>query len=79
MESGVLLSTELPGTAQQVIQAVTSLGLECVIAKRRTSLYTAGDRNTAWVKASIALRRGGPGMCRTGRVVQHVNSFNIIE
>jgi bifunctional non-homologous end joining protein LigD len=32
-ESGVLLSTELPGTAQQVIQAVTSLGLEGVIAK----------------------------------------------
>jgi len=52
-ESGVLLSTELPGTAHQVVQAVTSLGLEGVIAKRRTSRYTAGDRNTAWVKLKL--------------------------
>jgi bifunctional non-homologous end joining protein LigD len=52
-ESGVLLSTELPGTAQQVIQAVRSVGLEGVIAKRRTSWYTPGDRNTAWVKLKL--------------------------
>jgi bifunctional non-homologous end joining protein LigD len=52
-ESGILLSSELPGTAQQVIAAVTKLGLEGVIAKRKSSRYTPGDRNTAWVKLKL--------------------------
>jgi bifunctional non-homologous end joining protein LigD len=52
-DSGVLLSIELPGTPQQVIDAVQSLGLEGVIAKRRTSRYSTGDRNTAWVKLKL--------------------------
>jgi bifunctional non-homologous end joining protein LigD len=52
-DSGVLLSTELPGTVQQVVQAVQGLGLEGVIAKRRSSRYTPGDRNTAWVKLKL--------------------------
>jgi bifunctional non-homologous end joining protein LigD len=51
--SGVLFSIELPGTAQQVIDAVTRLGLEGVIAKRRSSKYTPGERNTAWVKLKL--------------------------
>ncbi len=51
--SGVLLSIELPGTPQQVIGAVQNLGLEGVIAKRRQSRYTSGDRNTAWVKLKL--------------------------
>ena len=51
--SGVLLSVELPGTAPQVIEAVTSLGLEGIVAKRRTSRYTPGERNTAWVKLKL--------------------------
>jgi bifunctional non-homologous end joining protein LigD len=51
--SGILLSGELEGTAQQVIEAVTGLGLEGVIAKRRNSKYTPGDRNTAWVKLKL--------------------------
>ena len=52
-QSGVLLSGELEGTAQQVIEAVTRLGLEGVIAKRRTSKYTPGDRHAAWVKLKL--------------------------
>ena len=52
-DSGVLLSIELPGTSQQVIAAVRNLGLEGVIAKRRRSPYTPGDRNTAWVKLKL--------------------------
>jgi len=52
-DSGILLSIELPGTAQQVIDAVTSLGLEGVIAKRRSSKYTPGERNNAWVKLKL--------------------------
>ena len=51
--SGVLLSIELPGTPQQVIDAVQNLGLEGVIAKRRQSRYTSGERNTAWVKLKL--------------------------
>ena len=51
--SGLLLSSELPGTAQDVVEAVTGLGLEGVIAKRRGSRYTPGDRNTAWVKLKL--------------------------
>ena len=51
--SGVLLSVELQGSAPQVIEAVTSLGLEGIVAKRRTSRYTPGERNTAWVKLKL--------------------------
>jgi DNA ligase D-like protein (predicted ligase) len=51
--SGVLLSIELPGTARDVVEAVTRLGLEGVIAKRKTSPYTPGDRNNAWVKLKL--------------------------
>jgi bifunctional non-homologous end joining protein LigD len=52
-DSGVLLSIELPGTPQQVIDAVQNLGLEGVIAKRRTSRYSPGDRNISWVKLKL--------------------------
>jgi bifunctional non-homologous end joining protein LigD len=52
-DSGVLLSIELPGTAAQVIAAVQSLGLEGIVAKRRASVYTPGERNTAWVKLKL--------------------------
>jgi bifunctional non-homologous end joining protein LigD len=52
-DSGVLLSIELPGTPARVIAAVQGLGLEGVIAKRKTSRYTPGDRNTAWVKLKL--------------------------
>jgi bifunctional non-homologous end joining protein LigD len=51
--SGVLLSSELPGTAQDVVKAVTSLGLEGVIAKRRTSRYVPGERTADWVKLKL--------------------------
>jgi bifunctional non-homologous end joining protein LigD len=51
--SGVLMSIELEGTAQQVIEAVQRLGLEGVIAKRRHSRYDAGSRNNAWVKLKL--------------------------
>ena len=52
-KSGVLLSIELPGAAAEVIDAVRELGLEGVIAKRRTSRYTPGDRTTAWQKLKL--------------------------
>jgi bifunctional non-homologous end joining protein LigD len=52
-ESGILLSSELPGTARDVVEAVTSLGLEGVIAKRKGSLYVAGERSADWVKLKL--------------------------
>jgi bifunctional non-homologous end joining protein LigD len=36
-----------------VIDAVQSLGLEGVIAKRRTSRYTPGERSAAWIKLKL--------------------------
>jgi bifunctional non-homologous end joining protein LigD len=52
-KSGILLSIELPEAPQQVIEAVTGLGLEGVIAKRRTSRYTPGERHTSWLKLKL--------------------------
>ena len=51
--SGVLLSEELRGSADRVIEAVRGLGLEGVVAKRRDSRYEAGGRGGAWVKLKL--------------------------
>ena len=51
--SGILLSIELPGTPQEVIEAVSGLGLEGIVAKRRSSRYTPGERHSAWVKLKL--------------------------
>jgi len=52
-DSGILLSIELPGTPQEVIEAVSGLGLEGIVAKRRSSRYTPGERHSAWVKLKL--------------------------
>jgi bifunctional non-homologous end joining protein LigD len=52
-DSGVLISQELPGTAEQVIAAVRRLGLEGVIAKRKDSSYQTAQRSGAWVKLKL--------------------------
>jgi bifunctional non-homologous end joining protein LigD len=51
--SGVLLSEPLPGNAQQVIEAVSRIGLEGIVAKRRDSPYQSGERSGAWVKLKL--------------------------
>ena len=51
--SGILLSEPLPGTSKQVIEAVSRIGLEGIVAKRRDSLYQSGDRSGAWVKLKL--------------------------
>ena len=51
--SGILLSQELRGTAAQVAEAVSRLGLEGVIAKRRGSRYEAGQRTGSWLKLKL--------------------------
>jgi bifunctional non-homologous end joining protein LigD len=55
--SGVEFSQELPGTAQQVIDAVAAVGLEGVIAKRRDSRYEPGKRSGAWQKLKLQRRQ----------------------
>jgi bifunctional non-homologous end joining protein LigD len=44
----------LPGTPQQIANAVRGLGLEGVVAKRLRSTYAAGRRSDAWVKVRFA-------------------------
>jgi bifunctional non-homologous end joining protein LigD len=53
----VQFSEELPGTADDVIQAVTQVGLEGVIAKRRDSRYESGKRSGMWQKFKVQLRQ----------------------
>jgi bifunctional non-homologous end joining protein LigD len=51
--SGILMSADLPGDLPHVIAAVQSLGLEGVIAKRKSSRYTPGDRSASWLKLKL--------------------------
>jgi bifunctional non-homologous end joining protein LigD len=51
--TGLLLSDALPGTAAQVIDAVSRLGLEGVVAKRKDSRYQSGERSGAWLKLKL--------------------------
>jgi DNA ligase D-like protein (predicted ligase) len=55
--SEVEYSDELPGTADQVVQAVTQVGLEGVVAKRRDSRYEPGRRSGVWQKFKIKNRQ----------------------
>jgi bifunctional non-homologous end joining protein LigD len=52
-DSGLLLSRELPGTAAEIVEAVRGLGLEGVIAKRKNSVYQAGERTDDWQKLKL--------------------------
>jgi bifunctional non-homologous end joining protein LigD len=52
-DSGILLSTALPGSAHEVVEAVRQLGLEGVVAKRRDSRYDAGLRSESWLKLKL--------------------------
>jgi DNA ligase D-like protein (predicted ligase) len=51
--SGVLLSQSLPGTLNQIMQAVKQHGLEGVVAKRLDSKYQAGQRSKLWLKLPL--------------------------
>jgi bifunctional non-homologous end joining protein LigD len=51
--TGLMLSIELPGTAAQVADVVRSLGLEGVVAKKRRSRYTPGERTQNWLKLKL--------------------------
>jgi len=51
--SGILLSEPLRGTPRQVIEAVSGIGLEGIVAKRKDSRYQSGERSGAWVKLKL--------------------------
>jgi bifunctional non-homologous end joining protein LigD len=51
--SGLLMSEELAGSAAEVATAVHGLGLEGVIAKKRTAPYESGERSGEWVKLKL--------------------------
>ena len=50
----ILVSEPLPGTPAQIERAVRELGLEGIVAKRRTSRYEAGRRSGASSTATTA-------------------------
>ena len=52
-DSAILLSIELPGIADHVVEAVRALGLEGIVAKRRDSRYVPGERSSAWLKVKL--------------------------
>jgi bifunctional non-homologous end joining protein LigD len=51
--SALLLSTPLEGSASRVVEAVRALGLEGVVAKRRSSRYVPGERSADWLKLKL--------------------------
>jgi bifunctional non-homologous end joining protein LigD len=51
--SGILFSESLQGPAAQVTDAVRRLGLEGVIAKRKSSRYLPGVRTESWLKLKL--------------------------
>jgi bifunctional non-homologous end joining protein LigD len=55
--SGLLLSQELAGSADDVVRSVKALGLEGVVAKRRDSIYMPGERSSDWVKLKLELQQ----------------------
>jgi bifunctional non-homologous end joining protein LigD len=52
--TSILVSEPLPGTPAQIERAVRALGLEGVVAKRRTSRYEAGRRSHTWLKVKFS-------------------------
>jgi bifunctional non-homologous end joining protein LigD len=55
--TSLLVSDPLPGTPAQIERAVRELGLEGVVAKRRSSRYEAGRRSDKWLKVKFSRRQ----------------------
>jgi bifunctional non-homologous end joining protein LigD len=52
-DSVIRLSPVLPGTATDIVQALTAAGIEGVVAKRKASSYQPGERSGDWVKFKL--------------------------
>lgn len=55
--SRVLRSEALPGTPERIEQAVRSLKMEGIVAKRRLSIYEPGKRSKSWIKVKFNQRQ----------------------
>ena len=55
--SRVLRSEALPGSPEQIEQAVRNLKMEGIVAKRRLSTYEPGRRSASWVKVKFNQRQ----------------------
>jgi bifunctional non-homologous end joining protein LigD len=55
--SAIEFSEHLPGTPDEIVQAVAEVGLEGVVAKRRDSTYEPGIRSRAWLKFKLQQRQ----------------------
>ena len=53
----ILRSDPLPGTPEQIEEAVRGLGLEGLVAKRTDSRYDPGRRSRAWIKVKFQQRQ----------------------
>ena len=51
--SAIELSQTVTASAQDMIRAITELGLEGIIAKRQDSFYEPGKRSGAWLKYKV--------------------------
>lgn len=52
-KSALLLSLELPGSVADIVSTVRAMQLEGVVAKRKDSLYEAGERSGTWRKLKL--------------------------
>lgn len=55
--TGIRYSVSFDGPVDRVRAGVEEMGLEGIIAKRRDSTYTAGERSGAWVKFKLSPRQ----------------------
>ena len=56
-KSGLLLSLELPGSVPDIVSTVRAMRLEGVVAKRKNSVYEAGERSGNWQKLKLELQQ----------------------
>ena len=52
-QSGLLPSVELPGRVADIVSAVRAMQLEGIVAKRKNSVYEAGERSGNWQKLKL--------------------------
>jgi len=49
----IRVSLDLPGSPDEIVQALQAAGIEGVVAKRRSSIYQPGERSGDWVKLKL--------------------------
>jgi hypothetical protein len=52
-DSGLLLSSSLPGSPADILKGVKALGLEGIVAKKKSAPYVPGERSLDWQKLKL--------------------------